>query len=376
MKSHNNCHHHTCTNSSDIKNISKVLVIIVIFMCVELWGHFRTKSLSLLADALHLVVDISGLIVSIITLKIAKRNQTAKMPWGYQRVEILGALTSVALIWVAVGYLIIESIHKYLHPEEIDGQVFLGISIIGLIVNLSCIWVLHGGGTHIHKNYSAHTNSNHSVVNNTNTQSTGTAVIIASDIPLNPLANNPLNTTLLTHKNSNNTKHTNNLNVRATYIHLIGDVVQSLGVICASTIIYFYPKMVMADALCTVLFAILVLASTLYVVRDALLILIDAAPESINQDEIKDYVLNINTVIKIEDLKVWSISVNKYAVILKILTDHILINEYEQILKNITDYLQRIPGIDVVNVQINTPCTTKNTAGFVCGGIALNETVY
>lgn len=321
MKDHSACTHaHTCSNDTDIRKIVKVLMIIVIFMLVELWGHFRTRSLSLLADALHLLVDISGFIVSIVTLCIAKRNETARMTWGYQRVEVLGALLSVALIWTAVGYLMVESFHKYIHPQEIDGLIFFLIAAIGLVVNLICVYVLHIGEYH------------HAIKEK-------------------------------------------NLNIRATYVHVIGDVVQSIGVIVASGIIYFYPTFVIADVLCTIFFAFLVLASTICIVKDALYILAEGAPAGIDQDAIRQFILKEDAVIKICELRLWSISINKHAIMLKILTDHLLIREYEELLTKISTYLKSEMQIEVVTIQIDTPQTNKDSAGFTVGGVALNSVV-
>lgn len=313
---------HTCINSADIRKIIKVLIIIVMFMLIELWGHFRTKSLSLLADALHLLVDISGFLVSIATLYIAKRKASYKMTWGYQRIEVLGALLSVILIWVAVCYLMIESFHKYMHPAEIDGRMFLGIAIIGLFVNLGCIYVLHTQSSHGH-----------------------------------------------THSHQKQ-----NLNIRAAYVHVIGDAIQSVGVIIASTLIYFYPSFVIADVMCTVFFAFLVLISTYYIIVDALIILAEGAPKNINRGEISEFILKEDAVIKITDMRIWSIGVNKHAIVLKILVDNLLIKEYEDLLLKIRGFLETIVDTDMVTVQIDTSRTSNDKTGLVIGGMALSQT--
>lgn len=312
---------HSCVNDVDIAKITKLLVIITIFMILELWGHFKTRSLSLLADALHLLVDISGFIVSIVTLRMAKKGASRKMTWGYQRVEVLGAMGSIVLIWAAVIYLIIESVHKYIHPAEIDGKVFLAIALIGLIVNLGCIFILHRHPHHSH-------------------QSTE-----------------------------------QNLNIRATYIHVVGDVIQSVGIIIASVTIYFFPSLVIADLLCTVFFAVLVLFSTGYVVRDGIRILSEGAPPHISQQKISEYILKEEAVIKITDMKVWSIGVNRHAIALKILADHLLIREYEALLVKIQKYLEDEHfDRDCITIQIDTPKTNRDRRGLVIGGMALSQT--
>lgn len=307
------CNHHC--NKKDINKICIVLSLITIFFCVEMWGHFRTKSLSLLADALHLFVDISGFVVSIATLKMAHKKSNSKMTFGYLRYEIIGALFSVFFIWAAVGYLIMESIHKYLHPKSIDGRRFLQIAIAGLIVNLICIVVLH------HNNKSA------------------------------------------------------NLNMKATYVHVLGDIIQSVGVIIASAIIYKYPKFIIADVICTVFFAILVFISTFSVVREAVEILSESAPKGINQDQIKTRILELDGVLKVTDLKVWSVSASSFSISVKILTDHILIKDYEKILKSVKSYLEDELNIFFVNVQIDTPATNEEKIGLEIDGVNFREVI-
>lgn len=316
MKDQAGCTHHMCSHDTDIRKITKVLAIIAIFMAVELWGHFRTHSLSLLADALHLLVDISGFIVSIVTLKISKRPADGRMTWGYQRIEVLGALLSVALIWVAVGYLMIESFHKYFHPREIDGQVFLGIAVMGFLVNLGCIYVLRFEDYH-------------------------------------------------------QAQHEKNLNIRAAHIHVVGDVIQSVGVIVASALIYFYPSFVLADIFCTVFFALLVLVSTYYIVRDAFHILSEAAPPHIDQGAIREFMLSEDAVVKIEDMRIWSVSTGKHVIMVSILTDHLLIREYEAMLQKLQKYLRETHGFYAANIQIDTPKTTLDRTEFTVGGPVL-----
>lgn len=313
-------HAHICSSDRDIQKITAVFILITMFLVLEIWGHIKTGSLSLLADALHLTVDIAGFIVSIITLRLSKKGSTPNMTFGYERVEVIGALFSVFFIWSAVVYLMVESFHKYWHPIEIDGKVFLQVSIAGLIVNLICMAILHYNPKHRHEG------------------------------------------------------EKENLNMRATYIHVIGDIIQSIGVIIASTIIYFFKNAVIADVLCTLFFAMLVFYTTVYVVRDAIKILIGHLPKDINSKEIKQKILSIDRVMKVIDFKCWSLSVNSNCIAVKILVDDIHLGEYERIIKEIKHYLEVSKGIDFVNIQIDTKLANKELFGFEVNGIPI-ETI-
>lgn len=309
---------HFCSHDQDIKKITTVFFFICVFLALELWGHFKTKSLSLLADALHLAVDISGFIISIFTLHLSKRAPDSKMSFGYERAEILGALFSVFFIWAAIVYLVMESVHKYLNPNEIDGKTFLVIAAVGLMVNLVCMFILH-------------------------------------------------------HNHHTHTGEKQNLNMRATYIHVIGDIIQSVGVLIASAIIFFFPKALVVDILCTLFFAVLVMFSTIRIVIDAVNILTEGVPKGINLEEIKNKILTFDNVVKVSDIKVWSISVNRTSAMVNVLTNHIEINEYNQLLTVIRNYLSKDIGISLVNVQIDTPVTNQRGTGLEIEGISISS---
>ncbi len=293
-------------NKKDIRKITKALAIILSFMAIELWGHYKSNSLSLLADALHLLVDISGFLVSIITLSISKKKATKTMPWGYDRIEVIGAIGSVIFIWMALIYLIIESVQRYMYPSKVEGRTFFWIAVLGLFFNLGCAWVLH---------------ESHSKIQN--------------------------------------------LNVRAAYVHVIGDVIQSIGVIVASVIVYLNPSMVIADIGCTIFFGCLVFYSTYGIVKDGIRILGEGAPKEIDEEEIRKFILNEKCVITIIDLKIWSLSVTKHALIVKILVDHIIIHEYETLLIKIKEFLKDKFDKNTTTIEIQTLGTCESSAGIL-----------
>ncbi|WUR02188.1 zinc transporter [Vairimorpha necatrix] len=311
------CSHLTCSNNADFSKILKVSIIITIFMLIEFWGHYRTNSLSLLADSLHLFVDVMGFGVSLGALYWSKKGANSKMTFGYYRIEIIGSLLSISLIWVAVGYLICEAIHKLVHPKEIDGGMFFAIAVVGFFVNLISIYVLH------YDEYSHH----------------------------------------LKHKN---------LNIRAAYIHIIGDLIQSVGVIIAGIFTYFYPKYVIFDILCTISFSVIVLGSTIFVIRDGFYILAEGAPKDIVVDDIKTDILDIENIYKIIDIYVWAISTNRYATMITVLADDLLINDYEKLLQKIKAVLSAKYNIDVVNIQIETPMSHYGQNGFLVDGTCID----
>lgn len=245
---------HVTTIDRDIHKLAKVLIVVFLFMLLEIWGHYASNSLSLLADSLHLFVDFLGIIISLISLKWAQRKANKRMSFGYGRYEIVGALISIFLIWIAAIYLVMESYQKVLHPQRINGKIFFVVSVIGVFVNVFCLVSLH-----------------------THTEKEG--------------------------------EH-RNLNIRAAYIHIIGDLIQSAGVVAASVITVINPKWVVVDIACTICFSILVLFSTAYIVKDAIIILLEMTPKNVDIAAIQESLKVIDNFQGVSKLHCWNISAN------------------------------------------------------------------
>lgn len=283
---------------TDIHKIFKVMSIITMFMLFELWGHWHSNSLSLLADSVHLLVDILGFLVSLIALGWTKKRCNNRMTFGYYRYEVIGALISILFIWIATAYLIAESVKRFLYPVKINEKSFVLIAIIGFFVNLFCLHFLH------HKHPENHINTN--------------------------------------------------LNMKATYVHIIGDLIQSCGVLLASALTLFFPQIIFFDIACTFVFAFIVIISTLFVVGEALSILVESSPKKISVKNITSDLLKHDKVLEVIDIKVWSIGVNKHACMVILLSDNILIVEYEMILTQIKDMLSKKYMFSYLTVQIET----------------------
>ncbi|KAM0679069.1 hypothetical protein BDAP_000449 [Binucleata daphniae] len=268
-------------------------------MMLEIWGHHHSNSLSLLADCIHLLVDFLGFIISVMALKLTKKSENDKMSFGYSRIEILGALFSIFLIWIATAYLLVESYAKIKNPKEINAHVFVTISIIGLFVNLVCLYALHEN----HEKKGEH----------------------------------------------------RNLNIRAAYIHIIGDLIQSVGVIIASIITFINPKWVIVDIFCTLCFSILVLFSTFYVLKDAFQILLEKAPKDVNLDDIRESLMCLVNVDKVLKIHAWNISANVKACAVVIRLKEIW--KYETEMVRCKDILYNNFGFDYVIIEFNTPKT-------------------
>jgi len=102
-----------------------------------------------------------------------------------------------------------------------------------------------------------------------------------------------------------------NVNVRAAFIHVIGDLLQSLGVLCAAFVIYFKPEYKIADPICTFLFSVLVLFTTITILRDTISVIMEGTPTGVKYETVKEKLLEIPNVTAVHDLRIWSLTINQ-----------------------------------------------------------------
>ena len=139
-----------------------------------------------------------------------------------------------------------------------------------------------------------------------------------------------------------------NLNVRAAIVHMLGDMIQSTGVIVAALIIYFKPEWTIADPICTFLFSILVMITTVPIFQDCMRFLMEAAPESIDSEEVYKAILEVDNVKEIDDFHLWSLSDEK-----PIFTAHVVTNgKKSETLSKITQLLEEEFKIFHSTVQV------------------------
>ncbi|XP_013188041.1 proton-coupled zinc antiporter SLC30A2 isoform X4 [Amyelois transitella] len=294
-------HCHRSRNEEIDKRARRKLIIAsvlcVIFMIGEIAGGYISNSLAIATDAAHLLTDFASFMISLFSLWVAGRPATRRMPFGWYRAEVIGALTSVLLIWVVTGVLVYMAVQRVITPDfKIDATVMLITSGVGVLVNLVMGLTLHqhghshgGGGGHGH----SHGSSN-PVLNNKKERSTD-----GSDVESSASAAH--------------SHHAENINVRAAFIHVLGDFLQSFGVFIAAIVIYFKPAWVLVDPICTFLFSILVLITTFNIIKDALLVLMEGSPRGVDFQEVANTFLSLPGVVRIHNLRLWALSLDKTA---------------------------------------------------------------
>lgn len=122
-----------------------------------------------------------------------------------------------------------------------------------------------------------------------------------------------------------------NVNLRAAAIHVIGDMIQSVGVLIASIIIYFYPEWRVIDPICTLIFAVIVMFTTITVSKDCIGVLMEGVPAEVDMAKLESDIMNVKGVISVHDIHVWALSMGK-----KALSAHLIADDHHSTLKRVT----------------------------------------
>jgi len=350
------CGHNECQPGEDPKRASSQRVLKIVtclcfsFMCIELVGGYLSGSLAIMTDAAHLLSDLISFMISLLSLTMASKNPTSNMTFGYHRAEILGALISVFLIWGLTVVLVYESIHRIINPDliEVHGGMMLVVAIIGFVVNIimGLVLLLSGEGhNHSHGGLPSSSSHGHSHEDHGHSHD-----FFGSDEhddnsdddhhshehgENDPLLMSYQHSDGLNHghgkkqKITTSTKNKNlfqkiysvvfpsdnsrSININAAILHVLGDLMQSVGVIFAALIIWFFPSWKLADPLCTLLFSVIVITTTTRVMKQGVRVLMEGTPDGIDSTEVAGTIREIPSVVAVHDLHIWSLSVDQPA---------------------------------------------------------------
>lgn len=143
------------------RKLTIAVVICLIFMAAEIAGGIIANSLAILTDAAHLLSDIAGFAISLFAIWASGWEANPRRTFGYYRLEILGALLSIQIIWLVTGVLVYEAIVRFIRPDKnIDGRIMFGVACSGLLANIIMMFTLgHEGHSHIHEHGHGHGHS-------------------------------------------------------------------------------------------------------------------------------------------------------------------------------------------------------------------------
>ncbi|NWW68854.1 ZNT3 protein, partial [Ifrita kowaldi] len=251
-------------------------------------------------------------------LWVSNRPPTKTMTFGWHRSETLGALASVLSIWVVTAALVYLAAARIISNDyEIEPRAMLATSACAVGVNLVMAYILHqspAGHAHGH--------------------GTGAYEQLESSVTCQP-SRGPL---------------PGSTSVRAAFVHVVGDLLQSISVLVAATIIYFKPQCKIADPISTLFFSVFILGSTITILRDVFRVLMEGTPRGLEFDAVKEVLLEASAVQGVHDLHLWALTLSHPAVSVHVAVDASA--DTEMVLQEVTARLQSRFGFASCTVQV------------------------
>ncbi len=218
----------------------------LVITLAEIVGGILSNSLALISDAIHNLSDTASLGISLVARKISFRKPDDSKTFGYRRAEIIAAFINLVALVIIAFFLIKEGIERFWDPQPIDGGVMFWVALIGLAGNVI--------------------------------------------------------TAMLLHRDSKS-----NLNIKSAYIHIFWDAVSSVAVIAGGFVIWFY-DIYIVDTIITLLISAYILYHSYGLLRETINILMEATPEDIDVDEIREAIESADHVIDAHHVHVWNLS--------------------------------------------------------------------
>lgn len=256
-------------SDSDSRNLFFFLLLNLTFGFVELIYGVWTNSLGLISDAFHMFFDCSGLLVGLAAKVITKWRANERFTYGYVRAEILGGFINGLLLLFVSFFIFAESVERLIEPPEVKHERLFVVSVLGFFVNLIGIFAFQHGGAHGHSHGGhGHSHGGHGHSHGDHGHSHGDSHHGHSH---NGHAH---------HGHSHGGGAPSQI-MQGVYLHILADTLGSVGVIVSSILMYLFGWMI-ADPICSLFIAVLILVSVLGLLRNSVEILMQRQPRELD----------------------------------------------------------------------------------------------
>lgn len=286
---HNHNHSHTHTDLKG-KNLVISILLNIIITVSQVIGGLISGSLSLLSDALHNFSDVLSLIISYIATILSKKKASTNKTFGYKRAEIIAAFVNAATLIIVAIILIIEAIERYMSPKEIESNLVIWLSLLGILAN-------------------------------------GFSV-------------------LLLKKDAER-----NMNMKSAYLHLFTDMMASVAVLIGGLLMKYF-QMYWVDPTLTLAIALYLIYMGFNLLKESTRVLMLFTPNTIHVTEIVKVINKINAIKNVHHVHIWQL--NEDEVHLEAHIDFvrdIKLSEFDIILDEIEEQMFHEFGINHVNIQ-------------------------
>jgi len=258
-------------NSVESKSLAFSIALTAFILVVEVVAGFLTNSLALLSDAAHVLADLVSLTLALFAIFLSGFPSTDTRTYGWHRSEVFAALINGVTLIAISGFIMYEAVHRVMAPEPVGSVGMFAAALFGLLVNLVVVFKLKGHGEH-------------------------------------------------------------DLNMHSAFLHVLGDVLISAGVVVGGVVIYFTGWYIV-DPVLSIVFSLVILKGAGLVLYDAAHILLEGVPKGINLNDVVAEIKRSEHVKDVHRMHLWSICSNISA-----LSAHIMIDpDYHGSRKKIID---------------------------------------
>jgi cobalt-zinc-cadmium efflux system protein len=282
-------HHHNEVTQKSVRLLILSFAINMLLSVAEIIGGIISGSVSLIGDALHNTSDAFSILIAVIAFKIGNKKASAKYTYGFKRAEIIGGFVNLILLFISGCYLLAEGIERLINPQQIDGLLIIWISVLALIIDALTAKISH---------HDAHHNSN----------------------------------------------------MKMVFIHNLADAFGSIGVIISGLCIMWF-DLYRVDGIVALLIAFYMIFQSVVSFPQIVNILMNAAPDNIDIEQVKNSLLAIKNIKNVHHLHLWCISEHNVAIECHIESDN------NDIIVEATQLLKDKFGITHCNFQVeNKSC--------------------
>ena len=278
---------HQHDHATPVRRLWAALAVTAVFLVVEVVGGLFANSLALLADAGHMLTDVAALALSLFVAWFSRQPSSPQKTYGYLRWEVLAAFLNGATLLLISGWIVWEAVLRLRNPEPVASGLMFIVAVAGLVVNIIAARMLHSSGE-------------------------------------------------------------SSLNVRAAYLHVLSDLLGSVGTVAAAVIVR-WTGWLAADPVASLLMALLILRGAFRVVRESVDVLLESTPSHISLGSVRAQLEAIPGIESVHDLHVWTVTSGLVA-----MSAHAIVREsqrHQHVLEHVHDAM-RLFGIEHVTVQL------------------------
>jgi len=227
------------------------IVLNLAYVVVQIIAGLKINSMSLLSDAGHNFLDVSGLVLSMLAFRLTKSKATKNYTYGYKKSSILISLFNTVLLLTSIGAIGYESVIRFQHPEQLSGKIVAGIALVGILINGISAFLFFR-------------------------------------------------------------EKDKDLNIRSAFLHLFSDTLISIGLVVGGILIY-YTHFYWIDSLLSVVICLVIVWSTWNLLRNSLHLSMDGVPTDLDMEQILAAVRSVEGVESVHHVHVWAISTQENA---------------------------------------------------------------